>query len=329
MRCLPLVFVLVLAACGAESTASRSVPSSPFVRVSRPVMGTEAHVVLYARDPKAAFDAAQAALDEIQRLENVLSDYDPESELMRLCAAEHDEPVPVSRDLYDALSLALDFARRTGGVYDPTVGAYTHLWREARKTGARPSDEALAEARTRVGWQKVEMHPPTRSVRFTVKGLQLDLGGFGKGYAAQAAWAMLGIAGFPQCLVDVGGDIVVGAPPEGQEGWRVALEDGTAVRVHDCAIAGSGPGDRAIEIGDVRYGHILDPRTGVGITTGARSTVIAPDAASADVFATVLCILPVEAGIATAEGTSGVEARVKLTGQPEQTTSGFARYRIP
>lgn len=318
---------LLLAACGAEPVPAPA--PDPFVRVARPVMGTEASITIYAADPAPAYDAAAKALDEIERLEAVLSDYDPESELMRLCAADHAEPVPVGRDLYEALTLALDLARRTRGLYDPTVGAYTHLWREAKARGTRPTDAALSAARARVGWQQVELHPPTRSVRFRVEGMQLDLGGFGKGYAAQAAWAMLGMAGFSRCLVDVGGDIVAGAPPEGQAGWTIMLEGAPPLVIRDRAVAASGPGERGVEVEGIAYGHILDPRTGLAVTNGQSSVVIAPDAASADVFATVLCILPIDEGLATAAGTDGVEAGVRLPDEALRTTPGFATYRAP
>lgn len=322
--CLLLLVFLFFAACGDRPAPAPPTPTEPFIEVSRPLMGTQARVVLYSRDPKAAFDAAQAALDEAERLEKVLSDYDPASELMRLCAAGHTDPVPVSKDLYDALSLALDLARRTGGMFDPTIGAYTHLWRTAREKGEVPSAGARAEAASRVGWEKIELHPPTRRVRLTVPGMQLDLGGFGKGYAAQAAWAVLGMKGFPSCLVDIGGDIVVGKAPEGKAGWTVALAGGGSLLVADCAVAASGDSVRHVEIDGVRHGHILDPTTGLAVTTGARSVVVGRDAVSADVFATVLCIVPPAVGIAQAEGTVGVEARVAHGEGPAVSTSGFA-----
>lgn len=330
MRRLALCLLLVLAACG-EAPAPSAGPAddplrdlhAPFINAQREVLGTEARVVIHTTDKAPAVAAAEKALDEIERIEAVLSATRTDSELTRLCAADHGTPVPVSRELYDALSLALDYARRTGGVYDPTVGVYTHLWRQAQSTGKAPSDEAMRSARARAGWQKIELHPPSRSVRFAVEGMQLDLGGFARGYAAQAAWATLGMAGYDQSTIRVGSVLVTGKPPEGQTEWRVTPDEGPPLQLRGGGLASSLPSEGEFVVAGRTYSAIIDARTGRPITSEQVSTVVARDAAAAAVFASVLSILPISQGMPIAENTTGVEARVRLPDHSVQMTRGY------
>src|SRR5690606_19834771 len=120
-------------------------------------------------------------------------------------------------------------ARESAGAFDVTVGPYVRLWRAAREEGALPREDALAEARARVGFEKLRLDDASRTATLEVEGMALDLGAIGKGYAADAALATLRERGLPRALVDLGGDLVAGEPPPGEEGWRVSAGCGDAV----------------------------------------------------------------------------------------------------
>jgi len=319
--------LLLLAACGAEPAAKSAPVRLEFTRV---LMGAPARVVLYADDESGARAAGRAALDEIARLEAVMSDYDPESELMQLLArAGEEDPVPVGRDLWDVLSLSLDLARRTGGAFDPTVGPYVRLWRESAASGSLPTPADLASARALVGWARIELHPRMRGVRLPARFMRLDFGAVGKGYAAQAAWALLAARGFPRCLVDLGGDIVAGRSPPGEAGWRVQVLDGPVLRLVEAAVATSGDTARFVEIDGVHYSHIVDPRTGRGLTHRLRVTVVARDAATADALATAVSVEGKETGLARIEATQGAEAILQGADGTRVESSGFSRWLEP
>ncbi len=328
MRYLLPCLLLLLAACGDEAPDEPQRPSfDGRVEVGRALMGTEVRVLLYADDESAGVAAANDALDEIARLEQMLSTYIPESELSKLNAADHGKPVSVSAELWQILGLALDLARKSGGTFDPTVGPLVDLWKAAGEKGALPSDAERNAALAKVGFGRVELHPPTRGVRFTVPGMRIDLGGFAKGFAAQAAWALLGMKGFPACLVDVGGDVVVGAAPPGKAGWDLEA-DGVPVRLVDCAAAGSGHDARFVTIDDELYSHIVDPRTGLGLRGDSSIVVIARDGPTADAMATAALVHGGDEGLALIESAPGAEARMLHEGKTK-ATSGFAKLRVP
>lgn len=261
-------------------------------------MGVRTRIVVYAPAAAAAEAGAAAAYEEIGRLEQVMSDYRPDSEVSRLSAGSGGPPVRISQDLFVVLEAAQRPAAETGGAFDVTAGPLVRLWREARRTGVMPAAPDVAEARKRVGYGKVVLDPAARTARLTTPGMQLDLGGIGKGYAAQAAVNVLRQRGLPRCLVALAGDIVVGDAPPGEHGWAIdtPLLPGGRVVLADAAVSTSGDTEQFVEIGGVRYSHIVDPRTGLGLTTRAAVTVIAPDGTTADSFATAICVAGAEKG---------------------------------
>lgn len=272
-------------------------------------MGTLFALTLYAPDAPAANAAADAAFKRIDALEDIMSDYQADSELMRLCDQPYGKPVAVSTDLFDVLRRAERISQLSGGAFDVTIGPCVRLWRFARKRKVLPSPAEIANAKAAVGWQKLRLDSETRTVTLLVPNMRLDLGGIGKGYAADAAMQILKGRGLTRALVAASGDIAAGDPPPGQPGWKVGIATiGTrtnqiarTVLLHNAGISTSGDSEQFIEIGGVRYSHILNPATGLGLTNRIQATIIGPDATTTDSLDTTVSILGVKRGLALAD----------------------------
>jgi len=286
---------------------------------TRGLMGTAFRIVLYAPDSLQARRAAGVAFARIDTLDAHLSDYRSSSELSRLSAtAGSGRDVPVGDDLWTVLEAGQAMARRTDGAFDVTVGPLTRLWRWAMRRAQRPPPDRLSEARRAVGYAYLYLDEQARTARPAPPGMRLDLGGIAKGYAADAAMAVLRAAGIPQALVDAGGDVVLGDPPPGAEGWRVSVfvvdTAGQVVQeevlLARTAVATSGDTYRSVEVDGVRYSHIVDPRTGLGLTDRTLVTVRAPTGMLADALASAVSVLGPEEGVALAKRTPGVGVRI-------------------
>lgn len=255
-------------------------------------MGVQARLVLWCSNPQQARQGAAAAFERLARVDAALSDWLVDGELARLEARAGSGSVPVSADLFDCLARALEIARATGGAFDPTLGRLTRLWRAARASGVAPTPDALAEARAHVGWRGLELDPDARGVRLPA-GVQLDLGGIGKGYGADRALETLHARGIERALVGMSGDHVAGAPPPGRRGWTLGAEAHPAGRVvlAHAGVATSGDSEQFFELDGVRHSHVLDPRTGQGVVARPWVTVVARDGATADALASALSVL--------------------------------------
>jgi thiamine biosynthesis lipoprotein len=306
-----LISTLLSARCGAEQ------PVLSRYQYTQIHMGVGVRLVVYAPDEPTAARACEAAFRCFAEIEQVASDYRPTSELMRLCAKAGGPPVPVSLELYVLLERAQNLSRRSNGAFDVTVGPYVALWRQARKTGQIPSPEALRQARPLVGWRKMRLDRKARTVQLRAPGMRLDLGGIAKGYAGDEALAALHKHGVTRALVEAGGDIVVGDPPPGQDGWRIDLpplgrgSEGRTLTLANAAISTSGDTEQFVEIGGRRYSHVVDPRAGLGLTNRISATVIARDGITADGLSTAVCVLGPERGAALARSLRGVKVTIR------------------
>ena len=271
-------------------------------------MGVQARIVLYAPDSTMARSAAAAAFDRIAHLDGVMSDYRSDSELMQLCARAGQGPIRVSEDLFIVLDAAIDLARLSDGAFDVTVGPLVRLWRKARRAGSLPSSRDLQDAQARVGWELVTLDDRERTVALALPGMQLDLGGIAKGYAADEAVAAAREFGVGRILVEFGGDIVVGDPPPGSEGWEITVGDvgdvgdadglgGATIVLSNSAVSSSADTEQFVEIDGKRYSHVVDPRTGLGLTDRLAVTVVTSRGITSDALATTLSILGPEPGL--------------------------------
>jgi thiamine biosynthesis lipoprotein len=290
----------------------------------QPHMGTQFTITLYARGELAARVGAMAAFAKIAALDRMMTDYDPESELMQLSQKPVGQPVRVSDELFDILQKSQQIAELSDGAFDVTIGPVVRQWRRTRRTGSLPAPEAIDRARAPVGWRKLKLDPRNQTVTLTVPDMQLDLGGIAKGYAADQAMAVLKALGLPRALVAASGDIAVGDPPPGQLNWRVAVgqlddQEGKPASVlflNNAAVSTSGDAEQFVEIGGVRYSHIVDPRTGVGLTDRLQVTIIGRRTTDTDAFATATSVLGVKRGITL------LESQPDLSGIFIQKTGG-------
>jgi len=278
-------------------------------------MGTLCRIVCYAEDSATARLAANAAFSRIAELDNIMSDYSPASELTGLSQQAGGSPQKVSPDLFYVLCKAQELARMTDGAFDVTVGPVVKLWRRARRRRELPDPERLSQALSSVGFGKLQLDPARRSARLAEPGMVLDLGGIAKGYAADEALKVLVRFGMPRSLVAAGGDIVVGSSPPGSDGWTIAIRpldaSETPMRhliLSEAAVSTSGDAEQFVEIENKRYSHIVDPRTGIGLTGHRTVTVVALHGISSDSLATAVCVMGPKRGLELVESMDGAAA---------------------
>ena len=279
-------------------------------------MGVEARIVLHAPDSVRARAAAAAAYARIAELDASMSDYRDDSELNRLTTRPPRTWIPVSAPLFTVLEAGQHMARLSSGAFDVTAGPQVRLWREARRRGAAPTADARAAALEISGWRLLELDPRERAVRLLTPGMQLDLGGIAKGYAADEALRVLGEHGLPRALIEFGGDIAVGDPPPGRRAWEVRVGDAggapAVLQLSRAAVSTSGDGVQYVEIDGIRYSHVVDPRTGEALRDQFTATVVAPRAMISDAVATLAGVLgPVEAENFVARHLPGVRVFVR------------------
>ncbi len=304
-------------------------PAAPPVRKDGTVyaegvlMGTRVSFNVWlppGQSAEAAGAAIEAAFAEVDRLEGVLSEWRPSTELSRINAAARDTlllNVPVSKDLCAVLTAALRASERTEGAFDVTFHGVGRLWRF--EPGARPPDRsAVEQALSTVGYDNIRLNEEACEISTRRPGVQIGLGAIAKGYAVDRASAVLAGKGFPDHIVEAGGDTFVRGTKGGRP-WVVGVQDPGAqgpigvLEVKNQAVVTSGDYQRFFEYEGRRYAHILDPRTGYPVPEDRAPTsvtVVAPNAMTADAYATAVAVLGTRKGIDLVERLDGVEAVV-------------------
>lgn len=280
-------------------------------------MGVPFRIVLYATNNVHAKIAAAAAFARIADLNAKLSDYDLESELSKLSRTSGlGHFVPVSDDLWRVLEASQHWAERTGGAFDITVGPVVNLWRHARRMQQLPRADRLSDAQARVGYTNLVLDPKKHAALLRVPEMRLDLGGIAKGFAADEALRTLRRNGVTRALVAAAGDIALGDAPPGSPGWKIELDSGDTnvppkvLLLWRAGVSTSGDLFQFLEIDGVRYSHIVDPRTGLGLTNSGMVAVIAPDGMTADALATAVSVLGPTGGLRLIRSTPRTAVRI-------------------
>ena len=302
----------------------------------RPVMGTIAHVVAVAPDEMRANISIESAFTMLAVVEKVMSDYDPTSQLSGVNQRAYESQAKVSEPLFEVLVTAVEYSKKTDGAFDVTIGPVVDVWRKAAKEGRKPTDEELAAAKEKVGYEKLILDAENRTVRFAVEGMRLDLGGIAKGYAIDRAIEAMRSRGAIGGMVDVGGDIrCFGRRKDEMQQWLVGLQNPEVegdlllkLRLNDTSVATSGDYRRFVLIDGQRYSHIFDPAMSTSAQDLTSVTIIAPTAMQADILATAVSVMGKEKGLKLVELMEGVETILmdSASGGEVTKTSGAEVY---
>tara|TARA_R100000789_G_scaffold30099_1_gene33752 strand:+ start:747 stop:1658 length:912 start_codon:yes stop_codon:yes gene_type:complete len=300
-------------------------------------MGVPWQIEFYADSDKLALDAQKAAFARVKELDLILSDYDPDSELNQLCSqAVAGQTVSISEDLFKVLQASQEISRNSDGAFDVTVGHLTDLWRRAYRKRSLPAAEDLQTALEKTNFRLYELNESDQTVTFLKDDLQIDLGGIAKGYAADEAMSVLKKYGITSALVDASGDIVVSNAPPEKEAWIIAIaplrksenDPDVYLKLTNCSVATSGDASRYVEIDGVRYSHIVNPETGLGLTTPSSVTIIAKTGITADALASAVSVMGPKTGFCVLKKEKA-EGYVVLGGKEEpevSRTNGFEAF---
>ena len=302
--------------------AVSSAPVRPAVchEESRVAMGCTATVRACGPDAAALPAIVGEALDEIDRVERLMSHYRRDSPLSRLNREAANGPVTVEPELLAFLAECLRWSRQSDGAFDVTVGPLMKAWGFFRDEGRVPGEDELARALDVVGYRHVVLDREAGTVRFDRPRVELDLGGIGKGYAVDRVVEVLRRRGVASALVNLGGSSVygLGAPP-GRDTWEVGIADPTApgktarkVKLRDRALSVSGGYERFFEKDGVTYAHIMDPRTGRPVQSVLSVAVLAGSATDGDALDDILFVLGPERGRSQVTRVPATEALVFL-----------------
>jgi thiamine biosynthesis lipoprotein len=307
----------------------------------RMVMGTFARVVVVAANRDIANKCIEAAFAEIDKVDELMSSYKSDSQISIVNREGFNRAVEVSDSVYEVLQRSIEFSKLTDGAFDITVGPLVDLFHKAEKTEVAPSEEEIAQAKAKVGFEKLILDDSNKTVRFTVEGMRLDLGGIAKGYAVDKAIEAAKKAGAVGAMVDIGGDIhCFGKAPKGKDNWLIGLQNPGAssdaggnnilleLKLTSKAVATSGDYQQFVLIKDKRYSHIINRQTGTSSEGLSSVTIIADNATNADALATAVSVMGMDTGLALIEKLPDTEA-ILIISQPKNElikTSGAEKY---
>jgi len=314
--------------------ATRSAPGGWLMR-EEAIMGTAIGVELWCADARQGAAAAASVMDEMHRIDRLMSPHKPASELSRINREAGARAVPLSEEMFGLLRHAIAFSVLSDGAFDISYAAVGRLY--DYRAGSSPDAAALQAARAAVGWQHLELDERARTLRFARPGMCIDLGGFAKGHAVDGAARLLARRGIEHAYVSAGGDSRVIGDRRGRP-WSVAIRDPRSAAdvvavlpLEDCAVSTSGDYERFFIDGATgeRCHHLIDPFSGRSPSHVQSVTVLADDGLTAEALSKSVFVLGVARGLELVESLPGVDAVVIDAGGALHYSAGLIRPGTP
>jgi thiamine biosynthesis lipoprotein len=305
----------------------------------RLVMGTFARVIIVAQNSAIAEKAAEDAFAAIERVDNLMSDFKDDSDIGIVNKEAFQRPVQVSDLTFEVIQRSIGFSKLSDGAFDITVGPLVALFRREKETQTAATKEEIEQAKSKTGYEKLVLDETNRTVRFTVEGMKLDLGGIAKGYGVDKAIEAVKKDGVLGAMVDIGGNIrCFGTPAKGKKTWVVGIQNPDLENEKDAglvmklnitseSISTSGDYQQFVIIDGKKYSHIIDRKTGTSKEELSSVTIITDNATDADALSTTVTVMGTEKGMALIETLPNTEAILIPSGQTKFImTPGAEKY---
>ena len=290
----------------ASSTLKAAPPGAasnrPLMRVEKSLqaMGTTYTIAAYGDNPRNLEAILDASFEEVRRVDELLSNYKPDSELSQLNRLGASEPQRVSPEFYDLISACVRYSRESEGAFDITVGPLMKVWGFYKGSGKIPTKREIREALDKVGYENIVLDPERRTIGFRKAGVELDAGGVGKGYAVDRLVKKIREYKVNAALISASTSSIyaIGAPPGEPRGWKVSLRDPKqpertveTIYLKDQSMSTSGSYEKFFKVDGVVYSHIMDPRTGMPAQGALSVSIVSPSTLDSEVWAKPYFIL--------------------------------------
>ncbi len=295
------------------------------------LMGSRFEVTAVADNESIAWNAINAGIEEITRIERLISSWDAHSQTSEINRQAGIQAVKVDKELFDLIFRAKKISTLTKGAFDISYASMDRIWKFDGSMTAMPSPEKVAQAKAKINWQNILLDRIQQTVFLKEKGMKIGFGAMGKGYAANRAKAIMEkTKGIQGGIVNAGGDLIAWGESNTPEGWAIKIADPKdknkmigSIQLQNQAIVTSGDYEKFVVFDSKRYAHIIDPRTGYP-TTGIKSvTIISPDAELSDALATSVFVMGVIEGMALINKINGVEGLIVTDADELLTTENL------
>ncbi len=272
-------------------------------------MGSPFNIIFYHTDSLQAMQAAHECFLLVDSLNTIFSDYSLSSEVGKLTLQTPGKDLPVSAKLLQMILQSKQAWEKSGKTFDITIGPLSQVWRKASAEKKFPGEDEIKKAKKQTGFENLVINKSFSTISFKKKGMSLDFGGMVPGWAAQKVIDFLKSKNISIALADASGDIVMSDAPPGKNGWTIGINLpeneielwDKKLELKNCAVSTSGDIYRYTMHNGKKYSHIIDPRSGYGVTSQRNVTVIAKDGATADWLATACSILPIKKALRLAK----------------------------
>jgi thiamine biosynthesis lipoprotein len=278
------------------------------------LMGSRFDITVVAKDEATANHYIDKAIEEITRIENLISSWNPSSQTSKINNSAGVYPVKVDQELIDLIERSITISKITDGAFDISYASIDKLWKYDGSMNAMPSNEDIENSVAKIGYQNIVLDKKNQTVFLKLEGMKIGFGAIGKGYAADKVRSMLKAEGVESGIINASGDLTTwGTQPDGSD-WKVGITNPlnkdnifSWFPVVNAAVATSGNYEKYVTFNGLKYSHIIDPRTGYPATGILSVTIFAPSAELCDALATSVFITGVETGLNMINQIKGVE----------------------
>ena len=291
------------------------------------LMGSRFELTAVSPDQDKAMKAIESGIEEIKRIEKLISSWDTNSQTSEVIRNAGVKPVIVDQELFNLIRRSLKISNLTHGAFDISYASMDKVWYFDGRMKELPDSSVVKASVAKINYKNIILNPEKRTVFLKEKGMKIGFGAIGKGYAANKALNIMSKMGLSGALVNASGDLISWGKDEGDKDWKIGIvnpkQKGKVfswLNINETAVVTSGNYEKFVTLNGQRYSHIIDPRTGYPVKGLSSVSIICPNAELADALATSVFVLGKEKGIELINKLKGIECLI-ITDKQELFTS--------